>query len=118
MGQSTMPALIVRVKTPAVDDPASRFQSQEHFPIEQLVPQLSVERLGATVFPRTAVGNTQRVDASLGQPAAHAVNNALRLVVAADVLGQPADCKQSTQHVDQIGKLEATNNLQIPGIRA
>jgi len=73
-----MPSLIVVVKTPAVDDPPRVLQSQEQFSIQQFVPHLSVERLEVAVFRGTALGNIQRVDAGLGQPAAHAASNELR----------------------------------------
>jgi len=40
------------------------------------------------------------------------VSNELRPFIAADVLRQPADRKPVTQHLDHIGGLEATANLQ------
>ena len=69
--------------------PINVLQFPVQFSIEPRVPQLSAEQLDVAVFSGTALGNKQRVDASLRQPAAHAVSNELQPVIAVDVRGQP-----------------------------
>jgi hypothetical protein len=54
-----MPSVVVVVKTPTVNHPAGILQAQEQFPIQQLVPQLAIERFHIAVLPGTPVDGPQ-----------------------------------------------------------
>ena len=103
--------MVVVINSPTVNHPAGLRQAQEQLPVEQLITQLSVEALHVTILPRAAPGNEPRTHAGLMKPAHNRLGHELATVIAADMLGSPAYCKQVLQHTNHIGSRERAVGL-------
>ena len=65
---------------PLLDQDLVLFQRVEDLPIEEFVPQLSIEAFSIAILPGTAGHDEERVDAQLGEPVTHRSGHELRTV--------------------------------------
>src|SRR5271155_4764951 len=83
--QAAMRTDRVVVLTPHLDQHLRFRQTVEDLPIQQFIPQLSIEALNVSIFPRTTRFDEQRLHAYFRQPLPYYSSRKLWTVVAADV---------------------------------
>ncbi len=90
------------VPSPAFDEHLRLFECVENLPIEQLVPQLAIERFNVTILPRAARFNIQRSHVQLAQPFAHILRRELRTVIGPQVVRRTALSEQLRQPIQHV----------------
>lgn len=79
---------------PAFNQHLGLLQCVEDFRVEQLVPELAVERLVVSVLPRAAGLDEQRLHADPAQPFSNGNGRELSAIVGSDVIRRPMLDKQ------------------------
>lgn len=91
---------------PAFDDDPGLRERIENLPIQQLVPEPSVEALDEAVLPGAARRDISRLRSDSRDPVLHGLGDELRSVVRAKALGNAAQDEQVGEHIDDVDGLE------------
>jgi len=94
------------VNAPALDQDDCFPERIEDFPVEQLVPELTVEALIIAVFPWRSWLDVERLDADPPEPVAHGMGSELSAIIATDVIGRSVTLEQLGKDSEDIIALE------------
>ena len=78
-------------------------QRVENLSVQQLIPQLRVERFAVAVFPPTAGRDVERLGAGIGLPLPQVLRDELRAIVRTDVFGNALRDHHISQRLNHPG---------------
>ena len=87
---------MIVVTSPGLDDDSGLLQRVEDLAVQQLIPELSVERLGVAVLPGRARFDEEGLRADAAEPVPQSGCDELRPIVAPHAVSSAADLPFST----------------------
>ena len=97
-----MRPLGIVVSAPGLDDDRPLGEAAENLPVEQVVPELGIEALNATIPPKLAGFDEGGLRTHGGDLVRYRLRHELKAIVRTDVTGNTAQNEPIRQHVNDV----------------